>query len=76
MEPRLRGIRHIEFWKTDQQRRREGVREAPVYPLERARDIMQATDELQDPDALREEIGEAVGVEPGDDSVGGDDDSR
>lgn len=30
MEPPLRGINHIEFWKTDAQRRRKGVREAPA----------------------------------------------
>jgi hypothetical protein len=42
MEPRLRGIAHVEFWKTDAQRRRAGVREAPAYPLERARDVLSA----------------------------------
>ena len=36
MEPRLRGIEHVEFWRVDSQRRRSGVREAPVYGLERA----------------------------------------
>jgi hypothetical protein len=75
MEPRLRGVRHIQFWRTDQQRRREGVREAPVYRLDRARDIMQAINEPSDPEALREEIAEAVGVEPSDDSVGGGNES-
>lgn len=35
MEPRLRGISHVEFWKTDDQRRRRGVREAPTYELDR-----------------------------------------
>ena len=40
MEPRLRGIEHLEFWATDEQRRRIGVREAPVYPLDRARRVI------------------------------------
>jgi hypothetical protein len=35
MEPRLRGLEHVEFWKVDEQSRRRGVREAPVYPLDR-----------------------------------------
>jgi hypothetical protein len=35
MEPRLRGIDHVEFWRTDEQRRRRGVREAAVYELNR-----------------------------------------
>jgi hypothetical protein len=38
MEPRLRGLKHVEFWKTDTQRRREGVREAPAYSLDRAQE--------------------------------------
>ncbi len=36
MEPRLRGIEHVEFCRVDAQRRRAGVREAPVYELSRA----------------------------------------
>lgn len=36
MEPRRRGIEIVEFWKTDDQRRPVGVREAPDYPLGRA----------------------------------------
>jgi hypothetical protein len=36
MEPRKRNIEHVEFWKIDDQRRRVGIREAPVYPLQRA----------------------------------------
>ena len=35
MEPRKRNIEHVEFWKIDDQRRRQGLREAPVYPLSR-----------------------------------------
>ena len=35
MEPRRRGIELVEFWKTDTGRRKQGVREAPAYPLDR-----------------------------------------
>lgn len=40
MEPRLRNIEHVEFWKIDEQRRRRGLREAPVYSLERAKGLL------------------------------------
>lgn len=40
MEPRLRNIEHVEFWKIDEQRRRRGLREAPVYSLERANGLL------------------------------------
>ncbi|BCD99847.1 hypothetical protein [Marinagarivorans cellulosilyticus] len=36
MEPRLRNVVHVEFWKTDNEGRRIGVREAPIYDLEMA----------------------------------------
>ncbi len=36
MEPRRRNIEIVEFWKIDENRRRTGIREAPVYPLPRA----------------------------------------
>ncbi len=42
MEPRLRGIDHVEFWRTDDQRRRRGVREAPVYELSRVAAVRSA----------------------------------
>jgi hypothetical protein len=35
MEPRKRNIEIVEFWETDDQRRRVRLREAPVFPLER-----------------------------------------
>lgn len=35
-EPRRRGIEIVEFWRTDESRRRVGIREAPTYPLDRA----------------------------------------
>lgn len=40
MEPRRRNIEVVEFWRTDDQRRRVGIREAPVYPLDRLRDLI------------------------------------
>jgi hypothetical protein len=36
-EPRRRGIEIVEFWKMDENRRRVGIREAPVYPLPRVK---------------------------------------
>lgn len=38
-EPRRRGIEIVKFWEMDDSYRRIGVREAPVYSLERARSI-------------------------------------
>ncbi|HEU5063055.1 MAG TPA: hypothetical protein VFT79_07900 [Solirubrobacterales bacterium] len=68
MEPRLRGIKHIEFWKTDEQRRREGVREAPHYSLERARGA--ATGDAQEAsENVLEELEREVGVEEGADTL-------
>lgn len=67
MEPRLRGIEHIEFWKTDEQRRRVGVREAPVYPLVRARQVMGALrDDIATEtvlDALETQIGASESID-------------
>ena len=37
MEPRRRNIEIVEFGRIDDQSRRVGIREAPVYSLERAR---------------------------------------
>lgn len=42
VEPRLRNVEHAEFWKIDAQRRRRGLREAPVYSLERATAVLAA----------------------------------
>ncbi len=42
MEPRRRNIEVVEFWKKDDQRRPLGLRESPVYPLQRARDVLAA----------------------------------
>jgi hypothetical protein len=37
MEPRLRNIEHVQFWRIDDQRRRQGLREAPIYSLDSAK---------------------------------------
>ncbi|WP_447018231.1 hypothetical protein [Shewanella algae] len=47
-EPRRRGIEIVEFWKTDGNRRRVGIREAPAYPLSRALNAFQNTSEQAD----------------------------
>jgi hypothetical protein len=56
MEPRRRNIEIVEFWKVDDQRRRRGIREAPVYPFERAQEAYANTSLPQDPSSLLEEI--------------------
>jgi hypothetical protein len=62
MEPRLRGIEHVEFWKIDAGRRREGVREAPSYPLDRASAVRaSATAELLTTEDLLQDL-EAEGL--------------
>ena len=71
MEPRLRGIEHVEFWRTDEQRRRLGVREAPVYELERVRAVRAGAQPVDSTEAVVEEIAESLGEEP----EGDDDDS-
>jgi hypothetical protein len=45
MEPRKRNIEIVEFWKRDANSRPQGVREAPVYSLARAR---VAAEQLED----------------------------
>ena len=72
MEPRLRGIEHIEFWRTDEQRRRVGVREAPVYPLDRARAVMAAESNGEETEAALEQLEIEVGSAEAADSVTGE----
>jgi hypothetical protein len=52
MEPRRRNIEIIEFWKIDEQRRRLGIREAPVYPLDRAKKAFTDISRSGDPSEL------------------------
>ena len=68
MEPRLRGLKHIEFWKTDEQRRREGVREAPHYSLERAKGAANG-DTAEASESVLEELEREVGVEESSDTL-------
>ena len=60
MEPRLRGIDHMEFWKTDEQRRRQGVREAPTYELARVAALREGAERTE---AVVEELVGALGQE-------------
>jgi hypothetical protein len=48
MEPRRRGIEVVEFWKIDGQRRRVGLREASVYPLDRIQALLKTRDDAEE----------------------------
>lgn len=50
MEPRKRNIEIVSFWETDDQRRRVKLREAPIYDLTRATNVI-----TQDSDTRAEE---------------------
>ncbi len=54
MEPRLRGIEHVEFWRVDDQRRRQGVREAPTYELARAHGVVAGSSKKATEDVFAE----------------------
>ena len=57
MDPRRRNIEIVEFWKLDDNRRRTGIREAPVYPLSRAGQVFDDTDRRTNPeDVLHEDV--------------------
>jgi hypothetical protein len=62
MEPRLRGIKHIEFWRTDPKRSPAGVREAPHYSLERASVAAQG-EPTESTEAVLEQLEEEIGQE-------------
>lgn len=62
MDPRRRGIEIVEFWKTDDQRRPVGLREAPVFELERARRVL-----TSEPVAGLDETVEAIESLPAED---------
>ncbi|WP_421862022.1 hypothetical protein [Motiliproteus sp.] len=57
-EPRRRGIEIVEFWRTDDNRRRVGIREAPAYPLSRALIAFQKQSEQADVTGAIETIAE------------------
>jgi hypothetical protein len=66
MEPRLRGIEHVEFWKVDDQRRRSGVREAPVYELGRAAGLMAHAQAMPTTEEVFEKIEAETGIDESD----------
>lgn len=52
MEPRLRNIDIVEFWKFDDAGRRKGVREAPTYKLEYVNEALKKADEINTEDFI------------------------
>lgn len=52
MEPRKRNIEIIEFWNYDKHGIREGVREAPIYELNRAEHAMNSVDNQKTEDLV------------------------
>ena len=65
MEPRLRSIEHVQFWRVDEQRRRAGVREAPVYALERANAAVDGVHTAQITEDLVADIWSDMGIDNG-----------
>lgn len=63
MEPRRRNIEIVEFWLTDDERRRVRLREAPVYPLIRGERVIEGEPQPADK-ALR--VAAEVPVAPSD----------
>lgn len=61
MEPRRRNIEIVEFWRTDEQRRRVRLREAPDYPLSRGDQVIRSEQVAVAEDALR--VADEVPVE-------------
>jgi hypothetical protein len=59
MEPRLRNVTHVEFWKTDDEHRRIGVREAPIYDLEAAEIAINTNDPVKAIEDTLAEVDEA-----------------
>ena len=55
MEPRMRNIEHVEFWRTDEAGRRLGLREAPDYSLVRAKEAVERGGEDEDIQKVLEE---------------------
>lgn len=55
-EPRRRGIEIVEFWKVDESFRRIGLRESPVYPLERVKSVFEDSARTDNPEDAIEQI--------------------
>ena len=68
MEPRRRNIEIVEFWRIDDQRRRVGIREAPVYSLERARQAYDDPTGPSEPSTVLEESEEGLNETAGTDA--------
>jgi hypothetical protein len=67
MEPRRRDIEIVEFWKIDENHRRAGIREAPVYSLERAGRVFNDASRAGDAEAVLqedEELAERANSQP------------
>lgn len=70
MEPRRRSIEIVEFWRRGVDSHRVGVRELPVYPLERAGRVFDNSAASVDPEAfLKEEERAAAAAEPGEEDT-------
>ena len=63
MEPRRRNTDVVEFWKRGQDSHRIGVRELPVYSLERVRGVFTDTSVTADPEKFLEESEKEAGSE-------------
>lgn len=59
MEPRVRNIEHVEFWKFDNDYRRIGVRESPSYDLKRAETIINSSENSGTIEEALHEVDEA-----------------
>ena len=68
MEPRRRNIEIVEFWRIDDQSRRVGIREAPVYSLERARQAYDDPTGPSEPNTVLEESEEGLNETAGTDA--------
>jgi hypothetical protein len=68
MEPRRRNIEIVRFWETDAQHRRVRLREAPVYDLKRAAEVISQEGDVTAEQAIElieeEDAGDAADEEP------------
>jgi len=69
MEPRRRSIEIVEFWKRDEDSHRIGVRELPVYSLERAGRVFDDIAFKADPEQFLEDTEKEAATESAANSV-------
>lgn len=69
MEPRRRSIEIVEFWKRGEDSHRIGVRELPVYPLERAGPVFDDAAMKADPERFLEDAEKEAAAEAATSSV-------